>query len=584
MYGSKVCSDGLHGFRYLKIYVDALSTDSPETSATGTVSISDVFLNFTAFLGTPDTFTGWFECSDTTLNQYWYEAAYTNDLCIDTFRYGDTDPRNAQSPGLLGKLVLYDGAKRDRDPYVGDLGVAGRTAYFTHDISISVKNILVDLAAHQRSDGWIPPASIFDYRLHLFDYPLWWVAASHDLLLYTGDISYVQQVYPNLIAVLDNWYQSVTDNSTGLLSKGLAGTWGYGDYAFLGRSGAVAYYNALYVLALNGAAQMASSLNHASDAARWTARAQSVATAMNDVLWDPSVGAYHDTPGSTAHGQDGNGIAILAGIANSTQARSILQYWSTLAQPYGNPFFDDDSLGTDYSKRVYAFISYFEICARFASGMADSAIDEIKRLYGWMSSHDPRTTYWEGIGPDGSLYEAGFTSAAHGWSTGVLPALTTFILGVVPTQTGFRRFAVKPVHVAGVSWANGQVPTPYGPIAVNWTAAPTRELEARAFQLWVVVPMGTQADVSVPVAGARDNVAVDERVAWDGTSGSGLLFGASYSAGYVTLQLPSGNHSVVASKAGSSPGGAGKAGGAASWLGLLLQTALAHVFCWWRGG
>lgn len=81
-------------------------------------------------------------------------------MCTDVFRANDTDPRNSASPTLIGKMVIFDGAKRDRDPYVGDLAVSARTAYLTHDISDAVVHILSDLADHQRDDGWIPPASM----------------------------------------------------------------------------------------------------------------------------------------------------------------------------------------------------------------------------------------------------------------------------------------------------------------------------------------------------------------------------------------------------------------------------------------
>lgn len=117
-------------------------------------------LNFTGYLGTPDKFTGWFESSDDRLNQWWYDGVYTTDMGIDTFRVNDTDPRNAASSTIVGKLVLYDGAKRDRDPYVGDLAVASRTSYLSHDVALATRNVLADLAIHQRSDGWIPPASM----------------------------------------------------------------------------------------------------------------------------------------------------------------------------------------------------------------------------------------------------------------------------------------------------------------------------------------------------------------------------------------------------------------------------------------
>ncbi|KAJ8108295.1 hypothetical protein ONZ43_g6471 [Nemania bipapillata] len=69
-YGSRVCSDGLHAFRYVRISLDALTTDAPYTSADGQVQIASVGLRWVGYLGTPDTFTGWFECSDANLTQW----------------------------------------------------------------------------------------------------------------------------------------------------------------------------------------------------------------------------------------------------------------------------------------------------------------------------------------------------------------------------------------------------------------------------------------------------------------------------------------------------------------------------------
>lgn len=103
----------------------------------------------------------------------------------------------------------------------------------------------------------------------LFDYPLWWVTCSWDYVLYTGDRSYASRYYPNLLKVLDTWYPSVSD-SAGLLSKGLNGTGGYGDYAFLDRTGRITYYNANYVQALNDAARLARWLGREGDAERWS--------------------------------------------------------------------------------------------------------------------------------------------------------------------------------------------------------------------------------------------------------------------------------------------------------------------------
>ena len=137
-----------------------MPADAPYTSSYGEVSIDSLSLNYTAFLGTPDTYTGYFESSDDQLNQWWYDAVYTVDLCTVVLDANSTDPRDAASPGILDKLVLIDGAKRDRLPYTGDLAVSARTSYLTHDVPEAARNVLEDIANHQRADGWLPPASM----------------------------------------------------------------------------------------------------------------------------------------------------------------------------------------------------------------------------------------------------------------------------------------------------------------------------------------------------------------------------------------------------------------------------------------
>ena len=499
--GTQVHAEGLHGFRYVKITLDALGSDAPAALPYGQVAIDAVSLDFTAYLGAPESYGGWFLCSDDDLNRYWYAAAYTNELVTDTFRSTDCDPRGAASPTLEGKLVIQDGAKRDRDPYVGDIAVSGRTLYLTHpDAAAAARNVLADLADHQRPDGWIPPASINGYTLPLFDYPLWWVTCSRDYVLYTGDLAYAAAYYPNLVAVLDSWYTSVTDSS-GLLNKGLNNTGGYGDYAFLPRGGEITYYNANYVQALNDAASIARWLGHSADADRWTQRAANVTVAINAHLWDTAAGAYLDSAeGPVRHGQDGNAIAITAGVADPGRAASALAYLdATTKLAYGNAFMDNDTLpGVDgASQRVYAFTSYPEFVARFRSGLADSAIDQIKRTYGAMYTSDPGITAWEGIGPGGTPYEGAFTSMAHGWSTGALPALTNELLGVSPTAPGFSKWVVRP-HPGSVLWARGVVPTPHGPLSVQWQAGTKRG--EPSFTLRVTAPAGTSGQMAVPAS------------------------------------------------------------------------------------
>lgn len=500
--GTQVCSDGLHGFRYLKIYLDALESDSPFTSSIGWVNIEQVSLQFTAFLGTADTFQGWFECSDRQLTHFWYAGVYTNDLTTDIFRETDVDPRQAWNNGLDNKLVLHDGAKRDRDPYIGDVAVSGRTAYLSHGnlTSTAARNVLADLADNQRQDGYIPSASVMNYSLLLFDYPLWWVVAANDYVLHTGDVPFLEKYFINLKRVFEDYYPANTNNN-GLISK----PGGYGDYAFVGRDGEASYYNALYVYALQKAAQCAGWLNEQQIAEQWLERASTVSKAF-ETFWDDSVGAYKNSNSSTSHPQDANSIAILAKIADNERATRIINHLTNAtARPYGNAFMDDDSLVGGGSQRVYAFMSNFEISARFQLNDAASALDEIRRLYGWMDQHDPGNAYWEGVGPDGSMYQGGFTSAAHGWSTGVVGLLTNYVLGLQITAPGGDEFNFKAV-AGDVEWAQGQIMTTHGPLIGRWGAIPDNSSSIMSISL--EIPEGTRGAAQVRAETHAKNIIV----------------------------------------------------------------------------
>jgi hypothetical protein len=382
-----------------------------------------------------------------------------------------------------------------------------------------------------------------DYTLPLLDYPLWWVVCSSDYVLYTGNTSYVTSFYSNLVAVLDKYYPSITNPDTALIERGRRGTGGYGDYAFLPRSGPVTYYSALYVPALNRAADLADLESHFDHGVRWRTRAKLVSQSLAARNFDFSVGAFFDgTCGAEfckTHAQDGNSLAILAGTVNRTSAVSILSHFSSVAaRPYGNAFYDSDAIGEGFSNRVYAFISYFEVAARFKTGLADSALEEIRRLYGWMASHDPGVTVWEGIGDNGTPYEGPYTSMAHGWAAGIVPLMSNYVLGVTPSTPGFKTWRVQPL-TSGLSWARGRVPTPTFASGVQGIEVDWEKLDATRFRLNLAVPPETAGCLSIPVADANSPVYVNGVLVYNGKDVMEL--GAKYEGDYVSLILSAEN-------------------------------------------
>ena len=106
--------------------------------------------------------------------------------------------------------------------------------------------------------------------------------------------------------------------------------------------------------------------------------------------------------------------------------------------------FDHPVWGTHGNERVYPFISFFEALARYEAGLGESALELVRRGWGYMLRAGPRDTTWEAIGPFGGGFQGTYTSFASGWSAGAAPVLTAFALGVRPTSPGYATFTVVP--------------------------------------------------------------------------------------------------------------------------------------------
>lgn len=492
-------------FRYLMLYL----------TGNGYVEIDQVVLEFTPFQGTPDTYAGCFESSDDELNRIWYAGAYT--LELNTV---GTDS---------GEWRILDGAKRDRAVWIGDLAVAARIEYATHNKPVAIRDSLASMADLQRPDGTIPPSSFLDHSLILYDYYAWWVVAFAEYYLYTGDEQFANDYYGYMQRQLE-WFVSRT-GPNGLIVKDAGIEWAF----TLGRNGEVTYINAVYYNALVVAAQMAELLGRDGDAAVWRDRAAGIKSAINQRLWDAGRGVYVDSDLDRNHvPQDANALAVLYGIASGDQARSILDYLQrTMWTPFGATNVDVPyGHGLIHDKRIWPFIGYFEVEARFASGADASAYELLRREWGQMLRSDPGSTMWEWMRADGSI-ENGFASLAHAWSGGVTASLTEHTLGIQRTGPRYTTFDAVPA-TGDLSWARGRVPTPLGDIDVSW------QVSDGVFSETLVVPSGSRARAGVPLLGPLTVVTVDGRVVWDGHGAA--TNGVTSDGRYVYVDLGPGTH------------------------------------------
>ena len=111
-FGTQVCATGIRGFRYVRMFIDQEPGAESHSALDGWIEFNSLHLNFTPYLGTPDTYKGHFLSSDNLLNRIWYGSTYTVELNTDTYTNDTIDPRSAYSEFLNGKIVYHDGAKR----------------------------------------------------------------------------------------------------------------------------------------------------------------------------------------------------------------------------------------------------------------------------------------------------------------------------------------------------------------------------------------------------------------------------------------------------------------------------------------
>jgi hypothetical protein len=468
-------------------------------------------------------YAGHFLSSDDALNRIWYEGAYTNDT--------NMVPIGAV-PGQTTPVIL-DGAKRDRRPWSGDLGVQGRTAFdslgFGAKGSDYIKGAIQLFGASQAANGsifghiqdWtrVPPSGGF----YSTSYSMYYVLNLSQYYLYSGDDAFAESQYQTMKNELA-YNRTLVDPASGLLITDA----GQRDWDFYdgGKPGAVTAYNAIYYAALTDAARLAGNLAARdpgnpdaaawqADAATWSSQAAALKSAINATLFDAARGVYkladrdNGTHPGSAVPQDGNAEAITFGIAPQSAHTGILDYLRThLWGEHGPQPYSPDA---DYSTVISPFVTGMEVDARFAAGDADGAIALIHGLWDQMTdASGPYYTgaLWEKLNQDGTDVDAN-ASLSHGWAGGPVSSLSGYVLGIRPVTTAYKTWTIAP-QPGGLGWAQGQVPTPAGAIVSRWR----RGDGDSSFTLTVSAPAGTSGTVVFPELGHARTIAMDGTVVW----------------------------------------------------------------------
>jgi hypothetical protein len=209
-----------------------------------------------------------------------------------------------------------------------------------------------------------------------------------------------------------------------------------------------------------------------------------LAEAVNRECWRADVAAYADkwlpdAPGVNIS-QPTNIVALLSGVATGERAAALLPNLLEAPEgwvPSGSPWMIS--------------IGGMLLAER---GQMKPVLDSFRTHWGGMLDRGSLTT-WE-VFPGLEILDGWWTrSWCHAW--GAFPAylLQAYVLGVRPLEPGFKKALIAP-QLADLTWAEGKVPTPHGPIAVRV------ERDEAGLTVQVTLPEGAAAEVRLPVGKA----------------------------------------------------------------------------------
>jgi hypothetical protein len=237
----------------------------------------------------------------------------------------------------------------------------------------------------------------------------------------------------------------------------------------LGDTRTRAYMNILLWDVFMDAARIAEHLNLKADSRDATQTADTIRRALFDRLWDKAGGFFRDALETPSFGFEANALALAMKLVSPEQAARMA---SALVKNGHGKFQALASRG------------------KFEYGFAQSGLRALFD-HNWLRLLDDTWTGAAATTECMGMITRGWGDESHP-DTAIADHFSAYLLGVQPTAPGFDRFLIRPLPVQEVNWAKGVVPSPHGPIVMDWV------LSGNTFRLTLTVPPGTVAEVILP--------------------------------------------------------------------------------------
>jgi len=400
-----------------------------------------------AFASTWDDEAAFFRSSEPLLNRIW-------DLC----RY------SIKATTFAGVYVDGD---RERIPYEAD-AYLNQLSHYTTDRDVRMARDTYD---HLMANGTWPT----EWASHM-------IFMAHADWMQTGDAAWLAPRYQALKSKLlleRARADGLITSTPAQIKKGDLVDWPVTERDGFVFTPVNTVANAFYIRALALMADLARVLKHEADAADYTARERAARTAFQEKLYDPVRGVYRDGE-TTEHAALHSTLFPLAFglVPDGDRARATAFVVSR-----------------GMACSVYA--AQYLLEALFAEGATDAAFALITAPNdrSWKHMVESGTTItWEAWD---QRYKPN-QDWNHAWGAAPANLLPNYVLGARTRTPGWSVATIRP-HPGPLAEAEGKIPTPRGPILINWKNGAT-------FQLSCTLPAGMTAQVELPASAASRGV------------------------------------------------------------------------------
>ena len=375
---------------------------------------------------------GDFSCSDERLNAVWKTAAWTQFLTMQGY--------------------IFEGAKRDRLVWYGDFHpqVSTTLAVF------GAPTVLRDTLGRYAESVWPLPK----WMNGMPNYSLWWLISVSDVYRWTGDLEDLKARSEMIRGIYEQIKPYVKESGEAGFPNPFL-DWPTHD----NRPALDAGTHAMFAIAFDRVAEMTAALGDDAIAGEAKALAAKVRSFKPDNVGNKQAAA----------------LMAIAGIEEPSNPNV-----PVVAKNGGEGF--------------STFYGYYMLEALALGGEQQLALDVIRQYWGAMLDVGA-TSFWEDFdlkwlegsgrideltppdqkslhGDHGAYCYVGFRhSLCHGWSSGPAAWLSAHILGVQSLEPGFKTAAIRP-FLGDLDWAEGDVPTPFGPIHVRHEKRPDGTIQS----------------------------------------------------------------------------------------------------------